>query len=266
VLPFFSPLATSVAGVRIDAFAVLGACALIVAVELAARRAPPFGIDEHSMRAFSIWVLVPALVGAHLCDALIDHFDAVALSPSLLVNPFAGVSLCGGILGALIGALAWRQTVSEPITPFTDVLLSSAPIPWAIARVGSVLAHAHPGARTGSDNPLAVAYPSGPHWDIGVLDLLAALVVFAGLAALGRRSWPVGTYTAFVMLAYAALRFAIESVDDPPRAGLLGVTQGRVACVLMIVLGLVALSTVRHGTEPAWVRTRATPSVPPPSR
>ena len=85
----------------------------------------------------------------------------------------------GLIATAFAGYMAWR----EGSWKLLDVLAMPIPLSLGLARLGCFLAHDHIGRPTTSW--LGVQFPTGPAFDLGLLQAIGAFVV-AGLL------WPVG--------------------------------------------------------------------------
>jgi phosphatidylglycerol:prolipoprotein diacylglycerol transferase len=248
VLPYYEQPYVELGPIPIHAFGVLVLLAVVMGIEAAARRAPCSGIDPNVMSAFALWILVPGFVGAHVFDALWYHPDEVAREPAMLFDLFYGMSSFGGFLGALVGAVAWRFTTHEELLPYVDVVMSVFPLSWALGRAGCTLAHDHPGVHTSAGNPLAFAFPDGPRWDLGFLEMLLALAVSIVFALLWRSRPPQGTYLAIASLVYAPARFGLDFLRADAAAGgdtrYEGLTPAQWACVILLALGMFAVRNV----------------------
>jgi prolipoprotein diacylglyceryltransferase len=85
------------------------------------------------------------------------------------------------------------------------VLVPAALLGGAVVRMGCFLGHHHAGRLTRL--PLAVVYPGGGRFDLGLCDAILLLAIFAGVR--GWRTRP-GRVAAVSVTAYACGRFAIE--------------------------------------------------------
>jgi phosphatidylglycerol:prolipoprotein diacylglycerol transferase len=169
------------------------------------------------------------------------------------------------------------------ILPFSDVVLSVLPLAWILGRAGCSSVHDHPGAVAGAGSALSVAFPSPspgdvdgpgthsafgpitfidghyPRYDLGLLELMWTVVLSVVLLFMWRRRLPTGTYVAFVSLAYAPARFAMDFLrirsaegGDPRYANL---TPAQWCCVVLFLAGLAVVAHVRtlraRGMDPA---------------
>lgn len=248
MLPYYEQPYIELGPMPFHAFGVLVFLAVVIGIEAAARRATSSGIDPNVMSAFALWILMPGFVGAHVFDSLWYHPDEVARDPAMLFDLFFGMSSFGGFLGALLGALAWRLTTHDALLPYVDVVMSVFPLSWALGRAGCTLAHDHPGIRTSADNPLAFAFPDGPRWDLGFLEMLLALGLSLVFVLLWRSRPPRGTYLAIACLVYAPARFALDFLRADRAAGgdtrYASLTPAQWACIVLLALGMVAVRSV----------------------
>ena len=159
--------------------------------------------DELQALWLALAAMVAALIGGRLLGALLG-----ATQP---LNPGQWLD-CQASLGALLGVallsrwLAWRLGVA-----WTDLVVSaSAPLlaAWLLVRLGCVLAHDHVGAA--STHALAVAFPNGGRWDLGLLEWLALLPLAAAFVLILRAPWGDERRAAGALaLGYALVRFAL---------------------------------------------------------
>jgi phosphatidylglycerol:prolipoprotein diacylglycerol transferase len=284
VLPYFEQPTLSLGPIHLYAFGAIVAVAVVVGVELLGWRGRKSGLEARVVQSFAIWIVGAGFLGAHLLDALWYHPGEVLASPSILLIPGSGFSSFGGFLGAIAGAFAWRARKQQEILPYIDVTLSVFPIAWTIGRLACTVAHDHPGVPTSADNPLAFAFPDGPRWDLGFLEMLFSLVLSGICVFFWRRPRPLGTYVALTALAYAPARFALDflrlgdEAEGDARYG--DLTPAQWCCLVLLFIGIAALwdlraerararrdprveniarDQVRHGPQRRSPAARATP-------
>jgi prolipoprotein diacylglyceryltransferase len=203
------------------------------------------------------WIVLGALVGGHLVDALYYRFDQVAelvqwhvvwRQPLELLRLWHGWRSVGGLFGALAAALLWKRYRFEstvvarltgvfelegywfvrrkervPLLALADVVLSVFPLAWALHRVGSALAL--------------------DRSEISLLDLLITTALLAVVIVLWKGRFRAGTYICLAGLTYAPARVAIEFLGDrartaPDLVGALTLTQWGFAGATVLSLGL----------------------------
>jgi phosphatidylglycerol---prolipoprotein diacylglyceryl transferase len=156
-----------------------------------------------------------------------------------------------------------------PVFPLCDLILSVFPVAWIFGRAGCTTAHDHIGAVAPPGTPIAVAAPfeqvgllnnryQGPPWfkleygafaryDLGLLELLFTIVLSAFIVLSWRRKLPTGTYIAVTCLAYAPVRFVMDSLRlEELDMRHYGFTPAQWMCVALFAAGLAAAyATVR---------------------
>jgi phosphatidylglycerol---prolipoprotein diacylglyceryl transferase len=244
MLPYFQQPVFHVGRIPIHAFGIAVAIAVIVGIELAQRRSRLHGVDPKRYSSFVTWILVPGFIGAHLLDVIWYHPGEVLADPWRVLDFTAGLSSFGGFLGGLGGALGWRVRHGESLWPYADLTLSVFPVAWIFGRLGCTMAHDHPGIHTSANNPLAFAYPDGPRWDLGFLEMLFSIVLTIAIAPLWRRRRVEGTYVAIACLLYAPVRFGLDFLRADAQAGgdarYVGLTPAQWAAIALFAAGVVA--------------------------
>lgn len=279
--------------IALHPFGILVALGVVLGTALAKRRARALGLDPDTLMSFVTWMLVGGFVGGHVLDELFYHPKEFLAAPWTLLYLWAGLSSFGGFIGALVGATLWkyfearpfknlgswfplarlvRRAKPLPILPFCDVVLAVFPLAWTFGRLGCTVVHDHPGLQTSASMPLSVAYGPGPvvayflfelrygntpRYDLGLLEMLFALLIGCAFALTWKKRLPVGTYAAVLPLIYAPVRFAMDylRLEDAEggdlRYGTL--TPAQWACLALFALGLVLLTRLQRAA--ATVRT-----------
>ena len=223
----FKPFGTLVAiGVYLGAYVML-------------RQGKRLGFNQQALTSFMIWVLAGGFIGGHVLDTLFYYPQRVVENPLSLLAIWNGQSSFGGFIGAIGGGFAWRRSKGVPILPYSDVVASGFPVGWLFGRAGCTVAHDHPGRL--SDMWIAVQYPDGGRFDLGLYEFVLTIPVVVAFLILQRRPRPWGFYLGVMMIAYAPARFALDFLrarDVPgadPRYGML--TPAQWACFGMLALG-----------------------------
>ena len=242
-------------------FGVLVAAGVYVGAYLAIRQGKRLGLDERRLLSFVAWVLGSGFVGGHVLDTLFYYPGRVLEDPLSLLRLWEGLSSFGGFVGAIVGAMIWKWRQRAPILPYADVVASSFPVGWAFGRAGCTLAHDHPGIY--SDAWLAVRYPEGGRFDLGLYEMLLILPLAVVFLILRRKPQPWGFYLGLLTTTYAPWRFALDflrvrqqPLADPRYSGL---TPAQWACFGLFIAGAVVLmrSLERAGEPAAWIAPRS---------
>ncbi len=199
----------------IKPFGALVAAGVYLGVMIGARLGKARGIHPDAMSRFMFWVLAFAFVFGHVLDTVFYHPARVVSDPLSLLRLWDGLSSFGGFIGAALGVFAfkWRFKVKR-VLPFADTMAAAFPVGWTLGRTGCAVVHDHPGIR--SDLWFAVAFRDGGRFDLGLYEMLFALVMAITCLTLARRPRPPGFFLGFTMLAYAPVRFALDFLRARP--------------------------------------------------
>jgi len=189
--------------------------------------------DEPSMAMLSLVMLVCGMFGAHVAK-LSEFYGAGALlaDPLLVFRQSRGIRSAGGIFGGLAGGVLWcvaNRLNGAKILAMLDRIAFALPFSWMIGRLGCALVHDHPGRP--SNSWLAVDFPGGPRFDLGVLEFLFLIPLAVLFQILDRRARPDGFYFGLFGVLYGALRAWLGTLQPEPVlwysvGGLLGIAIG----------------------------------------
>jgi len=229
MFPYFEVGPFEIGSVRIYPFGAMVACTLLTWLVLVLRRAPRVGLDPR--RALR---LLESILAAGVAGALLWAAAANLAAPG---RAHARFSSFGGVFGSLIGvALYFRFAKIKPAWRwrYLDLLAYAFPFGWTFLRLGCTLVHDHPGRHTA--NFLAVQYPDGPRYDLGLLEMLATFAVAWAFAVLGRKPRPPGFFLRWMVLC-GPIRIALDQLRENP-ARLLGLTGDQVGGVALTAAGI----------------------------
>jgi phosphatidylglycerol---prolipoprotein diacylglyceryl transferase len=261
MLPYIDLPVLHLGPVPLQWFGILVVLGIWVGTLLARWRAKRLGLALPALESFITWMLVAGFVSAHVLDTIFYHPAEVLRRPWSLLFVWEGLSSYGGFIGAVIGGLLWKRYrgKGQSIFAMTDVIMSVFPIAWIFGRMGCAVVHDHPGRLAPPDSWLAVAYPGGARYDLGLLEMFLAVAISIVCVALWRIRTRVGTYVALTAILYAPVRFYMDffRIDDPvsgdPRYG--GLTPAQWACVAVFVYGVVVAVKVITSPRPTPVPT-----------
>jgi phosphatidylglycerol---prolipoprotein diacylglyceryl transferase len=250
LLPYIETPSLTIGSYTLRAFPVLAGLAIVTEFQIVLHRAPRFGIDRLTASTLAGWAIGLGLVGAHLFDVLAYRPRVLLDDPFELIRLWGGLSSMGGMLGGLLGLL-WvmgRRRMSGPERlRFVDCLMFALPFTLAIGRLGCALQHDHLGVT--STHWLAVAFPDGPRFDLGLLEFLYVSALAGVFALLDRRRRPDGFFIGAFFALYGPVRFAMDALRVS-EARYFGWTPGQYLSILATLVGLAALAWVsRRGSE-----------------
>jgi phosphatidylglycerol:prolipoprotein diacylglycerol transferase len=244
LIPYVEEPTLTLGPLTLTAFGLLVCLAVWVGVEVVVRRAPRFGLEPDTARSLVVWTIVWGFVGSHVFEVLAYQPGTLRRDPLALLRVWASMSSFGGMAGGLGAALLLmrrRGMGAAQMLRFVDLLAFAFPFAWIFGRLGCSLRHDHLGIA--SRHWLAVAFPDGPRFDLGLLELFFTLLVAAAFAALGRRARPPGFFLGLFFSVYGPVRFLLDTLRSEDLRHL-GWTPAQYLCVASSVAG-------------AWILLRA---------
>ncbi len=242
MFPYIEQPILRLGGVEISAFQLCVFAAVVTGYEIVVRRAARLGWSADDARSLVLWTIALGFVGSHLFEMLLYEFDTVKQRPLVLLEVWGSMSSFGGLIGGIGGGalvIARRGLSREQVASFFDVVAFAFPFSWIWGRLGCALAHDHLGVR--SDSALAVRFPGGPRYDLGLLELIWTVAVALLWLALDRKRRPLGFYAGLFFVLYAPVRFWLDSLRTGDER-YLGWTPGQFAALAGGLAGAAVLA------------------------
>ncbi len=209
MIPYFRVPAIPVGGVMVGPFLIAILTGAAVMHYRFLRRLAARGLSPELGGRMSLIVSVSALLFAHLMVAVYE--PARFLSGRIkLRDLWNGLSAMGGTIGFVFGWILfrfWHRSEPSAGAPMFDAAVYCAPLGCAVMRIGCFLVHDHPGKR--SEHWLAVAFPDGARWDLGLIEMLFWFAMAAGFALLDRKPRRTGFYPALTFVIYPLFRLSV---------------------------------------------------------
>jgi len=241
--------------------------AVVVLLWVSAGEARRRGIDPARVNGALVTVAICALIGARLYH-VIDQWSYYATNlPAIVLPPYAGLGLYGGIAGAVVGIAIEARRHGVPLSRALDLVIPGTLFAQAIARWGNFFNQELYGPPT--DAPWGITidcahrvaqYPCAtyPQATTGFHPLFlyeSALDAIGGFIALGlsrRASGRLrdGDLAAFWMVWYGGTRLLLETF----RSGWNWLFLGLVPMAMLIGAGLITCGlgiVVRNHRRPA---------------
>jgi phosphatidylglycerol:prolipoprotein diacylglycerol transferase len=241
VFPYLEHPVLSIGTYELQAFRVLALTAIVVEYAIVVRRAPRHGFETEQARSLIAWATVLGLVSAHVFDVLAYYPERLRADPLELLRVWGSLSSWGGMVGGLGGVslVAYRRGLgAEGVLRFVDLAVYALPVTLAVGRLGCALQHDHLGVA--STHFLAVRFPSGPRFDLGLLEFLYLIPLSLVFWAAGRRPRPPGFYLALFFTLYSPARFVMDALRNED-ARYLGWTPAQYLCVAATLAGAALL-------------------------
>ena len=261
---------------------ILTAIGFLVGARLLLRETRRLRVPDETMVSVLTRAGVGALIGARVVFVA-NHFSSFD-SPLEWIQVWeGGISLLGGIAGALIAALPAVRRARLPFFGLMDLAAPWLVLGIAVGRVGDLIIADHLGDPTN----LPFGFRCPDIVDVGrtvgsrcppgevvhltaAYDLIVALVVFAVLVVGRRRPAPVGRQTLLLALLYGAGRFGFDFFRDDLRR--LGLTGSQWTALALVAVAAVLLARRRPlgrslaaTVIPAPAEDRETDALPSPS-
>ena len=238
MIPYVEHPVWHIGSYPLQAFRVLALAAIVVEYAIVVRRAPRHGFTSDDASSLVAWGIVFGLVSAHVFDVLAYYPERLRADPFELLRVWGSLSSWGGMVGGLtgLGLVAWRRGLGVlGVLRFFDVCLYALPFTLAVGRFGCALQHDHLGVP--SHHFLAVNFPGGPRFDLGLLEFLYLVPVALAFLWLGRRERPLGFFSGLFFALYGPARFAMDTLRNED-ARYLGWTPAQYLCVATALAGM----------------------------
>lgn len=252
MIPYIPHPTLEIGGYELTAFRTLVLAAVLVHFFLVVRYADRFRVDVQQAGNLCIWAIAIGLMSAHVFDMLFYFPEQVRANPLVLLEFWGTLSSTGGMLGGILGLLVVMKIQKVPpldVARFMDLCLFALPFTLGVGRLGCALQHDHLGRS--STHFLAVAFPDGPRFDLGVLEFLVCCAIAGLFLVLVRKPRPLGFFFGLYWLLYGPARFGLDVLrtDD---ARYLGLTPAQVLMILATLVGAFVLwKAQQRGLDPA---------------
>jgi len=237
MIPYFPQPAVHLGRVTIHAYGALAVVAVLVSLWVIVRRGRRMGIGAEEMFRLWFWMYVGAVLGSHLFRTVFEDFGGFLADPLRVFRIGSGVSTLGAATGGVFAALLWcraRRLSWFELLRRMDIVAYAIPTAWMFGRLGCALAHDHKGLP--SLSWIAVQFPEGPRYDLGLLEFLFLVGVVGAFWVLDRRPRPAGFFLALYGLGYGGFRLWLATLRLGPARfydGAAGVLLGLLAWTAM---------------------------------
>ncbi len=238
MIPYLEWKTIALGPLTLQVWGLFAAIGIVAAVVWATREAKRQGLDAAKIEALAFWTILAAFLGARLFHVLFYEPAYYLARPWEVVSVWkGGLSSFGGFFGAAAVA-AWRiRKLGLPFLKTADIAVPATVLGLGCGRIGCFLIHDHPGTLAHDGwTWLAVRYPDGARYDLGLLLGVFDFLLFGALLFLARKPRPAGWTLVVFLLAYAPVRFGLDFLRavDVRYAGL---TPGQYGSILLFIIG-----------------------------
>ena len=172
MFPYFEPQ-LELRGFQFPIWTLLVVLGVAVGYGMLTRRARARRLDSGLAAQMVLWMALAGFVVGHLVKLLYlpELGSALQTRPWIVADVFHGQSSFGWVAGGILAGLLYlrRRMPYRQVGEYLGIAAYVLPFGCVLARLGCALAHDHPGLR--SHGWLAVRYPGGSRYDLGLLDL-----------------------------------------------------------------------------------------------
>jgi len=252
----------SIGPIQIKSYGLALAISFFLGVWLAIKRAEKNGLKSQQMIDLCFVILVGAIVGSRLFY-VVYHTEEFVGHWLDAINPFqssgdigiAGLSMMGGIVLAVIGAMVYFIARRTEPWPMLDALAPSFFLGVGITRIGCFLNGCCYGLPT--DAWCGVQFPYHHHavWPTQLFESAAGFLMF-GLILFLDRNRPFKGYTFWLaMMFYSVWRFLIDFIryyEDSMiifSTGNLNITRNQFLTVCLFIIALLWFIYLKRKNE-----------------
>jgi phosphatidylglycerol:prolipoprotein diacylglycerol transferase len=249
--------------IRIGSYGVLLMIGVIVALFLARKRAPQFGIHPDRLYDALFWMLIPGILGARITYIAQNWPYYQAHQNELYSLQFMGLTSFGGMIGGFLGFYAWSRISKTNLWPLLDVVGIPVLVAHAFGRIGCLLngcCHGFPGdawycvARYDQAGRYLGTFAPAQAFDTAMCILFAVVLYMIEK----RKSFAIGQSFGMAVAAYGLSRFIYEFwrageadknyVRDS--IGSLPLSTGQAMALVLVVVGVVVMVVRRRQPQP----------------
>ena len=214
MIPFFQYNTVIIGPITLQVWGIMVSLGILISTLFAIYWCRKYLLSANVLTDLIIWSIIGGFIGARFFHVVFynsGYYLQHLIEVLYIWN--GGLSSVGGFIGALVAGLIFfkrRHFSFKEVLPYLDVGALSLWLGWGIGRIGCFLIHDHPGRLT--DFFLAVDFPGGARFDLGLLDsILGFLIFFVFLflfKPLVKKRW--GLVFEFSFIAYGVARFFLD--------------------------------------------------------
>ncbi len=264
MIPYVEIPVYQIGPIPLDPWGTLVCIGFVVGLEVARARGIKLGLNVPDVVDGIVAIVLSGFVVGHLVHVLAYHpdqlqtesnFDISGFTFSLphgvkaLISIWAGFSSMGGFLGAVLGAVVFYRFIRKrSFLAHADAIMFAFPFAWIFGRLGCFSVHDHIGKPTTFF--LAVNFPGGPRFDLGLLEALWSMVIATVFLLAARTTRRPGFFLALWCVIYAPARFCFDFLrnTDLKNADVrwYGLTPAQYGCIIMAVAGAALIVHLRR--------------------
>lgn len=204
------PELARVGNFTIYAYGVFAAAGMLVALWLAQRRAPEYGVSRSQAADLVFFVFVSGVVGARIFFVAQHWEDYRQSLAQIFFFREGGLVWYGGFVFAVTAGALYAGVRKWPILNLFDFAAPIIPIAHAIGRLGCFFNGCCIGAETAGAFGFRLPGESMARWPVQIYEAVLLVALSLALSALRGRRRPEGSLFLLYILGYSFLRFLLE--------------------------------------------------------
>ncbi len=257
------PVLFNIFGVEIRSFGLMLMLGFLVAIFVAKKRAPKFGVTGDKVWEAAFWLIVSGVLGARVLYIAQEWSYFSIHREELFSLKFEGLTSFGSLLFGVPTLAFWCARTKTPFRAMLDIFGIPFLVASAIGRIGCLLNGCCFGRVT--EGPFGVHFQGleGNHFPAQLLDfgmLLLGAWLLSGLEKRGK--WRMGVSCGLSLVVFGLSRFIYEfwragSIDEVNRGiasstywGSLPITEAQAMAGAFIVVGLLMALALRRAPQP----------------
>lgn len=231
---------------KISSYGLFLGIALMVGVWLAKKIGQRQGVSPQKVDSISFWLILSGILGSRFLYTFVEHWDVYGSDPLRFFRFHeGGLSFSGGLVFAVLGAIAYCKKHGISFWKMADILSPSLALGFSIAKIGCFMMGCCHGKQC--DLPWGVVYtrqdslanPLGvPLHPSQIYESIATLAIFAILYRITPKKKFDGQVFLSFLILYGVVRSLLESFRG--EVGHLGILTTAQAINLPLILGALA--------------------------
>lgn len=231
------PVAFTVFGMDVRWYGILIAIGFTLAILIAYKRAPEYGIKSDTVLDFAIWMMPLSIIGARAYYVLFSWKDYADNPASVFDIRSGGLAIHGGLIVGMLTALIFCKVNKVSLIDLSDLVFPEVALGQAIGRWGNFFnSEAHGGP---TDLPWAIEVDGEMVHPTFLYESIWCFGIFLFLIWFSKRATFRGQIVCLYGMLYSLERFLVEGLrTDSLMIGPL--KQAQVISIVIFVCSLAA--------------------------
>lgn len=233
-----NPISFSIGSLQIRWYGIIFALAFLFGILIAIKLSKKRNISEDIIYDFSIWLILGSVIGARIGHVFFYNWNYYSQN---LVQIFqiwnGGVSLYGGILGAVIATLIYSRIKKLEFYDMGDIFVIPLAFGTIFGRIGNFINQELYGRVTNLPWGIYFDNVQGKRHPTQIYEAIGNLVVFLILIFMWKKNVKKGTIFWSYISIYSLIRFLAEFLREDIMV-LFGMTMTQLLIIPLFVLSI----------------------------